>query len=833
MAKQILKLIKINYKPVLFVFVTLMLMVAVSIRTSSSIVNHQMQIIGEETLNTARSNVTASLGESQATFANIGVTVESMLRSGRTNDELLTFLEEMNQHFRSDQTSMPDFLKIYAFLNSEFLDGSGWVPPDDYIPQERPWYIGAAASQQVFFSEPYLDADTGDICVSFSLLVKDPDGNLAGILALDLSISRIISYMEQLELGNGSYGMVINNRQEFVGHKYHELIGTPVQEAGGDYGNLAGSMDAYETISARRMRDVDGTNVIAFFNPIFNGWYLGLVIPTSSYYAPVYKLTAALGLIGLLLAAILSGLLLRTRYERMISIEESRSKSNFLSRMSHEMRTPMNAIIGMAGMAKRTDDSEQIRYCINQIDIASNHLLGIINDVLDISKIESGKFTVAKNDFILETMISRVASVISHALDEKAQNFSITIDPDLPYSLVTDEQRVAQVITNLLSNAVKFTPENGKIELIVDKAASNADSCLVRFQVRDSGIGIEPDQLEMLFQPFVQADNTISRQYGGTGLGLAISKSIVERLGGSIRAESTPGHGSVFTFTIRAGYGVQTRKQLSPATPWQLIRILVVDDQPEILRFMEDFSLISGITCRKASDAQEALRLLSMDTDFDFVFIDYDMPDISGTELCHQIQKAAPKARCVLMLSRLERPAAPAGGTDTEVSAYIEKPLFASAIADCIANYYIGPGESSDEPQRKESPFADIFTGRTVLVAEDVDINVEILTALLEVTGITIEWVKNGRLAVEAFTANPDCYDLILMDIHMPELDGYDATRQIRALAVTRATSVPIVAMTANVFQEDIDHCLQAGMNDHIGKPLDFNELIATLKRYM
>ncbi len=832
MIKRILQLTRNNYKPVIFVFATLLLMVVLSIRTSSSIVNRQMQIIGDEILNTARSNVSASLNESNATFANIGITLESMLRSGKSNDELLSFLTEMNRHFRSEKTSMPDFLKIYAFLNSEFLDGSGWVPPDDYIPQERVWYIGAAESKEVFFSEPYIDADTGELCISFSQAIKNTDGTLAGVLALDLSISRIINYMEQLEFGDSSYGIVVNNNLELVGHQNHELLGTSMYEAGTGYRSLTDSMKNGETISARKIRDVGGSSVMAFFTPVFNGWYLGLIIPTTSYYAPVYRLAAGLSIVGLLLAAILSGILLHTRYERMISIEENRSKSNFLSRMSHEMRTPMNAIIGMAGMAKRTDDIEQIHYCIDQIDIASNHLLGIINDVLDISKIEAGKVTISETDFILENMIRRVSSVVNHSIKAKSQKFSVKIDPQLPYSLITDEQRVAQVITNLLSNAVKFTPEKGRIELIIDRAEEEPDGCLIRFQVRDSGIGIDPQQLDKLFQPFQQADNTISRRFGGTGLGLAISKSIVERLGGSIWADSVPGRGSAFYFTIKVKNGAQTRKELDTTTPWHQIRILVVDDQPEILRFMEDFALLSGITCRKASDAREALRVLSMDQTFDFIFIDYDMPGMNGLELSRQIHLNDPQIRCILMLSHSEWQSIAADAADCGISSYIEKPLFTSAIADCITEYYSAPDQTTAEPPQ-EASFAGIFSGRTILAAEDVEINAEILNALLEVTGVTITWVENGRLAVEAFKETPDHFDLILMDIHMPELDGYEATRIIRASDCSRASSVPIVAMTANVFQEDIDRCLQAGMNDHIGKPLDYNELIATLKRYL
>ncbi|MDR2768244.1 MAG: response regulator [Treponema sp.] len=371
------------------------------------------------------------------------------------------------------------------------------------------------------------------------------------------------------------------------------------------------------------------------------------------------------------------------------------AKGNFLANMSHEMRTPMNAIIGMTSLAKAAGDLERKDYCLDKIENASNHLLGVINDVLDMSKIEANKFELDLGEFSFENLIRQVTNVISSRIEEKNQNFSCEIDPAIPASIIGDKQRIAQVITNLLSNAVKFTPDGGTIGLFLTVLNAADENLLLEGKVSDTGIGMSGEQQKGLFASFQQADSGISRRFGGTGLGLTISKNILELMGGSISVSSKPGEGSVFVFTLNVKKG------------------------------------------------------------------------------------------------RGEMNAAPAGALPP-----------------------------------------DSFTGRRILLAEDVEINREIVLALLEPAGFTIDCAENGAEAVAAFNARPD-YDIIFMDIHMPEVDGYEATRKIRKLDIPRAQSVPIVAMTANVFRQDIEKCLAAGMNAHIGKPLNFNEVVAVLRKYL
>jgi CheY-like chemotaxis protein len=378
----------------------------------------------------------------------------------------------------------------------------------------------------------------------------------------------------------------------------------------------------------------------------------------------------------------------------------SRAKSAFLSYMSHEMRTPLNAITGMTVIGRNAKDIERKNYALDKIGDASTHLLGVINDVLDMSKIEANMLKLSPIEFNFEKMLQRVVAVVNFRVDEKRQKLTVRLDNAVPRTVVADDQRLSQVITNLLSNAVKFTPEEGSIALDVSFMGEENGFCVIRVSVSDTGIGIDKEQQKNLFVSFQQAESSTTRKYGGTGLGLAISKSIVEMMGGQIGIESELGKGSVFTFTV------QVEK---------------------------------GSSAKEEADAGDVTR--------------NEEPDVTG-----------------------------------------------------------------------------LFADYRVLLAEDVEINREIVMALLEPTRLNIDCAENGAEAVRKFAAAPGNYDLIFMDVQMPEMDGYEATRRIRAMDITKAKIIPIIAMTANVFKEDIEKCEAAGMDGHIGKPLDLEEVLSKLR---
>ncbi|MDR0876645.1 MAG: response regulator [Treponema sp.] len=384
--------------------------------------------------------------------------------------------------------------------------------------------------------------------------------------------------------------------------------------------------------------------------------------------------------------------------------EGAAAKTEFLSRMSHELRTPMNAIIGMNTIARKSGDPEKVAHCLSQIDISSHQLLGIINDILDMSKIEANKFDIETREFDFEKMLENVYNVIHVKMDEKQQKYILARKENFTRLVKSDELRLSQVLTNLLNNAVKFTPVGRSITLSVDcvpAGKNNADEAILHVEVRDTGIGISPDQQERLFNSFEQAEAGTTRKYGGTGLGLAICKKIINLMGGDIRVESELGKGARFIFDIRIAWG--DFKKPAAAEP----------DQNE-----------------------------------DFTAAEYQWND------------------------------------------------------------------------------------KTILVAEDIEINQEIIQGILEDTGIAIECANNGLEAVKMFEQNRGRYNLILMDIQMPEMNGIDAAAQIRAIE-NGFKPIPIIAMTANAFSDDVQHCLDAGMNAHLAKPIEVNSFFKVLTQYL
>ncbi|MDR1359712.1 MAG: response regulator [Deltaproteobacteria bacterium] len=511
----------------------------------------------------------------------------------------------------------------------------------------------------------------------------------------------------------------------------------------------------------------------------------------------------------------------------------SSAKSDFLANMSHEMRTPLNAIIGMTALARTSSDLERKDYCLGKIDEASVHLLGVINDILDMSKIEANKFDLSFTDFTFEKTLQKVVNVIAFRVAEKRQEFNVHIDPGIPRQLIGDDQRLAQVIANLLSNAVKFTPDEGTVRLSARLLKELDGVCTLRIEVEDTGVGISKEQLPRLFTSFGQAESGTSRKFGGTGLGLAISKRIVEMMGGEIWVESEPGKGSTFIFTIQAQRGEE--KQSHPvlsALNGKIPRILAVDDAQETREYFLELTRQMGVSCDVASGGEEALAQIERNGPYDLYFVDWQMPGMDGMEFSRRLKKYRADHAVIIMISATEWGQIKDEALCAGVDKFLPKPLFQEAIAEIIEECFQAEGPPAAE-EAGWSETAEDFSGYRVILAEDIEVNREIVIALLEPTELAIDCAENGAEALRLFSAAPDSYDLIFMDLQMPEMDGYEATRRIRALDSPKARRIPIVAMTANAFREDIERCLEAGMNDHVSKPINVDELFRTLVKWI
>ena len=510
----------------------------------------------------------------------------------------------------------------------------------------------------------------------------------------------------------------------------------------------------------------------------------------------------------------------------------NRAKSDFLANMSHEIRTPMNAILGMTAIGKTSNDIERAKYALDNINDASTHLLGIINDILDMSKIEAGKFELSEEEFSFEKVLQRVVNVISFRVEEKKQKLNLYIDKNVPPVLIGDAQRFAQIVANLLSNAVKFTPVKGSISLSACLSDEKDGLCEIKIEVVDSGIGISPEQQARLFQSFHQAEKSTSRKFGGTGLGLSISKSIVEMMKGKIWVESEIDKGATFAFTVcmKRG-GSDIRKRAGGETNWKNLRILAVDDNNGILSYLKNFVESFGAHCDIAACGMDALELVRKNGSYDIYLIDWKLTDIDALQLTRGLRAIEPdkKKTVVSMISNVEWGDIEESAMKAGINKFLPKPLFPSVIVDTI-NGFLGMVKERIDDSIETAVVG--FKGKRVLLAEDVEINREIVLTLFEPTLLEIDCADNGAEAVRIFRESPEKYDLIFMDIQMPVVDGYEATRQIRSLDIPRAKTIPIIAMTANAFREDVEKSLAAGMNDHIGKPFDINEVIEKLRQY-
>ena len=724
---------------------------------------------------------------------------------------------------------------------------------DDYaVSYQRVDILGDVAwmdgiGESINISRAYTNPMNGEQSLAFcnKVTLKDPESGAS----IDAVLLRVLPISEleqkwvypQEEFENAELSMIDADGDYIL--KGYSFKNSDFFEFYKSYNptDPASSAELFDRITSSTgsvsMNDSHGKECILAFTPVSAtaGWTMLGFIPAKDLHVEIENMllvvVVSAGLLVLFLCDLVHMIYMNKRLQVTAKEAESanKAKTDFLSTMSHDIRTPMNAIIGLTTIAeKNLKDEESTKDNLRKISLASNHLLTLINDILDISKVESGKLNLSPLTFSIVETVENLINISQPMIREKNIEFSFHINQMEKEYLYADRLRLNQIYINILSNAIKYTEPGGRVSVDMREETSSKPGCIqMSYTVVDSGIGMSPEYMKIMYQPFSRQIDSHVNSIQGTGLGLAITKQMVELMGGTIDCESEVGKGTTFTVVLDIPVADRQREdmQLDP------VDVLVIDDDETVLQTAVTSLQSLGANAEEARSGEEALGMIKhrhfSGQHYDVVIIDWKMPDMDGVETIRRIRSEIDPDIPILLISAYDWSEIEDVAKEAGANGFVSKPLFKSTLYDKI-NALMGKEPRVQEP---EEDYSDLH-GMRILVAEDNDINWEIISAMLSMFGITAERAENGRKCVDIVsTSAADTYQLIFMDVQMPEMNGLDATRTIRKLEDPAIASIPIVAMTADAFSENVTECLNAGMNGHIAKPVDIKLVIKEIRR--
>ena len=759
------------------------------------------------------------------------------MSSGASEDEIAAYLKEQDAKFQ--EIDGADYDGVYLYYHGRYL--YSWGTPYSvyekrgYQVTERPWYIGAVRSAgDIWFSVPYHSYANPYMLATISRL--QPDGET--VIAYDIKLGAIQQYAAALSLHKGSLTLLCDMDGNVIGTTQPQYAGMNAMQSSEKW-----CRTFQKAVQAPDHLQFSIKDEVFTYSHANGSYSCTTIVPVWQVMSSVLLYFAILATIFVLEILLRDNQMIRMQHAKELRMKNQQladavvradaacaAKSQFLAQMSHEIRTPMNAVIGLTNIARsQTQSPEKTADYLDKIDRSSRLLLSLINDILDMSAIEGGKMKIDSAVFDFSGMLTNLTTLFYEQTRQKGITFEVHLRGVTEELVIGDELRVNQVLMNLLSNAVKFTPEGGKVTLTVLQASRSQGKVQMRFMVEDTGCGMSEEMLGRLFQPFEQESASTARKHGGSGLGLSIAKRLVEMMGGSVQVQSTQGKGSVFTADIP--FAVEKNAKIMTVSDFSRIRALVVDDETDSCEYT--CSLLQRMNVRNdaVTDGQTALEKLGdaeeQGDPYTLCLIDWKMPGMNGQQLIRQIREIFGKDAILILVSAYDRSELE-NNEDVGPDDFIPKPLFQSTLYNALMRL-AGHQKWQQVPETAKERFD--FTGKKVLVAEDVELNMEVIQELLQMVGITVVGAENGEKAVALFRASaPWEYDCILMDVNMPVMDGYEATQAIRQEVRADAAGMPIYAMTANAFAEDVTAALNAGMNGHIAKPIETVVLYKTLE---
>jgi signal transduction histidine kinase/FixJ family two-component response regulator len=790
-------------------------MAAVSYFSVNSIMRNQIIESAKDTLKLAESNIKVSLRESETTISNASLSIKRIIEGGGTQGEVRNFFNDTADWLLADTDRWLVFRGIYGIVRDEFIDGTRWSRPLGYDFSAQPWFISARhAKGRIAITMPYSDTrgtNTGNsskMIVSISQEVYGTGRRYIGVVAIDMYLERFFRDVASLSLVDGGYGMIVNNRLDIIAHNDARLINAHMAGVSKGFEELAEALASGQEISGKVIADKDGVRWIAFFKKIYNGWYVGMLAPTDKFYGPARHAAVRLSVLGALLCILLSAILLRLSARKMRSDEENRSKTHFLASMSHEIRTPMNAIIGMSELALRAEDKDTVNDYLSGIRQSGQNLLSIINDILDVAKIESGKTDIECAPYSLSKLLNEVLNVTRIRLVDRPILFTTYADCDIPDTLMGDETRIHQILTNILSNAAKYT-NAGHISLSVSAMRSDEYIIHLNFEVADTGIGIKEQDLKGLFRQFVRLDMERNRHIEGTGLGLAITYNLVQAMGGEINISSVYGSGSVFIVTIPQTT-VKDEKKLASVRDAASKRVVLYDDRQicgeSVVLTLQNL----GVPVTVIGSTEKFLAELSTGA-YQFAFV-----SPSAVDDAVSFQKRMNLDTKIVLLSGIGEQ------SPYRDIAVIGMPAYGPTVAG-VLNGVSESGHKSAQEVRH------VFPSSKALVVDDNLTNLKVAHGLLSAYKLQIDICENGPDALKF--AGKTRYDLIFMDHMMPGMDGIEVTSRLRDMEGYAET--PIIALTANAVSGMSEIFLQNGMNDFLSKPIDSARLYELLSKWL